>query len=178
MRFRPQDAAKGQLSTRKIAFSVRGSSKAPRIRMIPNPRLALKKPVFNFAARAKHWSFQPSRGLTAEARRAWVRHRRSIYSCEARIRRLKPAQPRTGRTLLAALHLTYWPPPPDEIHSSCRISPRMPIERSSIVWHLRIRERWGAAFCFDLVRFAETDATNSTRDKPAAFEYRDYSSGR
>jgi Protein of unknown function (DUF1549)/Protein of unknown function (DUF1553)/Planctomycete cytochrome C len=135
---------------------------------------------FNFAERAKHWSFQPlhSGAPPRTADKDWARNPIDTFlASRLRQANLSPSPAADRRTLLRRItfDLTGLPPTPGEINEfladrSVDAYERV-VERLLASPHYGVR--WGRHW-LDLVRFAETYGHEFDFEKPPAWPYRDY----
>jgi Protein of unknown function (DUF1553)/Protein of unknown function (DUF1549)/Planctomycete cytochrome C len=138
------------------------------------------KSRFNFAERARHWSFQPLHsGAPPHAAGAdWARNPLDTFiATRLDQAKLHPSPPADRRTLLRRItfDLTGLPPTPGQISEflaarSVDAYERV-VERLLASPHYGVR--WGRHW-LDLVRFAETYGHEFDFDIPAAWPYRDY----
>lgn len=136
--------------------------------------------VFDLAARAKHWSFQPVQQATPPVveHPEWCRSSVDRFIV-AKLEHagLKPTHEAEKRVLIRRLSydLTGLPPTPDEV--AAFVNDAAPDAYERLVDHLldsaRYGERW-ARHWLDLVRFAETAGHEFDYDIPFAWRYRDY----
>ncbi len=138
------------------------------------------KSQFNFAERARHWSFQPlhSAAPPHAAGADWARNPIDTFLVSRLTQaKLSPSPPADRRTLLRRItfDLTGLPPTPREINEfladqSANAYERV-VERLLASPHYGVR--WGRHW-LDLVRFAETYGHEFDFEKPPAWPYRDY----
>ncbi len=137
------------------------------------------KSAFNFAERAKHWSFQPLRsGTPPHVAPDWARNLLDAFVASRLAQaNLSPSPPADRRTLLRRItfDLTGLPPTPREINEfladqSINAYERV-VERLLASPHYGVR--WGRHW-LDLVRYAETYGHEYDFEKPPAWPYRDY----
>ena len=138
------------------------------------------KSGFDFAERARHWSFQSLRpGVPPRAAQtSWVRNPVDRF-LESRLDAagLDPAPAADRRTLLRRItfDLTGLPPTREEIHAF--LADNSPTAYEKVVDRLLASPhygvRWGRHW-LDLVRFAETCGHEFDFDIPAVWPYRDY----
>ncbi len=135
---------------------------------------------FDFAERAKHWSFQPLRpGVPPRgAQTSWARNPVDRFLA-SRLNEggLSPAPAADRRTLLRRItfDLTGLPPTPQEIDDFLADDSATAYERAveRLLASPHYGVRWGRHW-LDLVRFAETCGHEFDFDIPAAWPYRDY----
>jgi cytochrome c553 len=135
---------------------------------------------FDFAGRAKHWSFQPVRrpDVPAVTNGGWARNPIDRFVL-ARLEQagLQPAPEADKRTLLRRLSydLTGLPPTVEEVHEFIADESPTAYERAveRLLASPRYGERW-ARHWLDLVRFAETGGHEFDYTIPNAWPYRDY----
>jgi cytochrome c553 len=135
---------------------------------------------FDFAGRAKHWSFQPVQrpGIPTVTNGGWARNPIDRFVL-ARLEQagLRPAREANKRTLLRRLSydLTGLPPTVDELHEFIADDSPSAYERAvdRLLASPGYGERW-ARHWLDLVRFAETGGHEFDFEIPNAWPYRDY----
>jgi Protein of unknown function (DUF1553)/Protein of unknown function (DUF1549)/Planctomycete cytochrome C len=134
---------------------------------------------FNFAERARHWSFQPLRsGAPPQVAPDWASNPIDAFIASRLSQaKLGPSPPAGRRTLLRRItfDLTGLPPTPREIDEfladrSINAYERV-VERLLASPHYGVR--WGRHW-LDLVRYAETYGHEYDFEKPPAWPYRDY----
>jgi hypothetical protein len=135
---------------------------------------------FDFAERAKHWSFQPLRpGVPPSgAERSWTGNPVDCFLASRLTEAgLTPAPAAGRRTLLRRItfDLTGLPPTTQEIGDFLADDSATAYEKAveRLLASPRYGVRWGRHW-LDLVRFAETYGHEFDFDIPAAWPYRDY----
>ena len=134
-----------------------------------------------FAARSRHWAFQPIRRATppvATGPPAWARNPIDPFILAALAEHgLRPAPEASRRTLIRRLtyDLTGLPPTPEEIEAFLADASPDAYERlvDRLLSSPRYGERW-ARHWLDLVRYAETAGHEFDYDIINASRYRDY----
>jgi hypothetical protein len=135
---------------------------------------------FDFAERAKHWSFQPLQpgGSPKTPQTSWARNPLDCFlASRLQAAGLEPAPTADRRTLLRRItfDLTGLPPTREQIRAFLNDDSPAAYERivDRLLSSPHYGVRWGRHW-LDLVRYAETCGHEFDFDIPAVWPYRDY----